>query len=409
VSHVTLWSMEYHGRSILRYLDEAMRSARRALLLCGLLAGMGCDGRPALRVVPRDGGLIQRGDAALTVATTACPPGQSPRTKELGQPVKLDLLFLVDDSPSMAEEQANLARNFPRLIAALTKMPDGFPDLHLGVVSSDLGAGLLGSGGACTQMQGKGGLLQVPDGCGIDASRGRFLFAPAVGSPGNYRGDLADAFACLARLGTTGCGFEHQLEAVRLALSGFVSGNQGFLRPDAHLAVVYITDEDDCSAPASSTMYQAPPAGQDGSLICSLAGHRCNGSAPPAAVYSTPLANCSAAPDGGGKLIPVASFVDEMRRLQTRSVSVSVIGGWPADPDQATYAIGYDALSSRSELLSALPICRSANGSAAVGLRLQELVAAFGSAGRLISICQDDFSAAMAQVGDLINTTVQCE
>jgi hypothetical protein len=401
--------MEYHAPGILRYLEEAMRSAMRALLTSVLLAGTGCDGRPALRVVSRDAGPVQRGDAAPTAAATTCPPGQSPRTKELGKPAKLDLLFLVDDSPSMAEEQANLARNFPRLIAALTRMPDGFPDLHLGVVSSDMGAGLLGSGGACTQMQGKAGLLQVPNDCGLDASRGRFLIAPADGSPGNYRGDLADAFACLATLGTAGCGFEQPLQAVRVALSGFVSGNQGFLRPDAHLAVVYITDEDDCSAPAGSTMYQSPPAGQDGSLICSLAGHRCNGAPPPAAEYSTALANCSAAPDGGGKLIPVTSFVDDMRRLRTQSVSVSVIGGWPADAEHANYAIGYDALSSRSELLSALPICRSANGSAAVGLRLQQLVDAFGASGRLISICQDDFSAAMAQVGDLINSTVECQ
>jgi hypothetical protein len=400
--------MEYHGRGFLRYLEEAMCAGGRALVICSVLAWVGCDGHPALRVVPRDASAVRSGDAALVAATAACPPGQTPRRKELGTPVKLDLLFMVDDSPSMAEEQSNLARNFPRLIEALGKMPTGFPDLHLGVVSSNMGAGLLVGSGPCASLQGKGGLLQIGDDCGLDTSRGRFLMAPGDGSPGNYRGDIADVFACLAKLGTAGCGFEHQLQAVHVALSGFVSGNDGFLRPDAHLAVVFITDEDDCSAPAASTMYQPPPDGQDGSLVCSLYGHLCDGSPPPASVFSTPLDHCTAAPDGGGKLVPIQSFVDDMRLLRTQSISVSVIGGWPVDAADAKYAIGYSSMAARSNLLGAVPICQSANGSAAVGLRMKQFVDAFGAAGRFISICQDDFSEAMAQVGDLINTTVEC-
>ena len=122
----------------------------------------------------------------------------------------------------------------------------------------------------------------------------------------------------------------------------------------------------------------------------------------------TSRSNCSAAPDGGGKLIPVQTFVDEMRLLRTQSVSVSVIGGWPDDVTTATYAIGYSTYGTKS-LLSSRPICKSSNGSAAVGLRLKQFVDAFGPAGKIISICQDDFSEAMAQVGELINTTVECQ
>jgi hypothetical protein len=356
-----------------------------------------------------DAAVPKRGDAGLLPAVAACPAGQTPRLVALGTPIKLDLLFMIDDSPSMAEEQSNLARNFPRLIDALERMPSGLPDLHLGVVSSDMGAGTLVTSGACTNSLGQGGVLQAREGCGLDSNGGRFLRLPADGSRGNFQGDISDVFACMAELGTSGCGFEHQLQSVRMALSGFVAGNEGFLRSDAHLAVVYITDEDDCSAPANSTMYEAAASGQDGSLRCSLAGHLCNGAPPPATVYSTPLANCSAAPDGGGKLIAVQTFVDEMKRLRTQSVSISVIGGWPSDPQTANYAIGYNALSTRSDLLGSVPICKSSNGSAAVGLRLKQFVDAFGPAGKVISICQDDFSDAMAQVGDLINTTVVCQ
>jgi len=369
----------------------------------------GCDGRRALRISPRDAGDGSDSQKILVEATAECPAGQTPRLVTLGTPVKLDLLFMIDDSPSMQEEQANLARNFPRLIEALEEMPSGFPDLHLGVVSSDMGAGTLVTSKACPNALGKGGLLQVRDGCGLDSAGKRFLILPADGSPGNFQGDIGEVFACMAKVGTGGCGYEHQLQSVRMALSGFVGGNEGFLRGDAHLAVVYITDEDDCSAPADSTLYEASVSGQDGSLRCSLVGHLCNGAAPPAEAFSTPLASCSAAPDGGGRLIPVQTFVEELKRLRTQSVSVSVIAGWPADPTKASYAIDYNAMSTRPDMLGSVPICKSSNGTAAVGLRLKQLADAFGPAGKIISICQDDFSDAMAQVGELINTTVVCQ
>jgi hypothetical protein len=373
---------------------------------------MACEGGTSMRV-SRDGGAVNtKTDSGQTFQAPAaqCPAGTTPRVVATYTPVKLDLLFMIDDSPSMSEEQANLARNFPRLIDALKKLPAGFPDLHLGVVSSDMGAGAATMAGACGNSLGDRGVLQVRGGCGLDPSKGRYLVSQNGGTQNNFDGDIADVFACLAELGTNGCGFEHQLQSVRMALSGFVADNSGFLRSDAHLAVVYITDEDDCSAPANTTLFEDfSDHSQDSSLRCSLAGHICNGKAPPAQVFSTPLANCSAAPDGGGKLIPVSTFIDEMKQLRTQSVSVSVIGGWPADVSSADYAIGYDSSSSYPDLLTSLPICQSANGKAVVELRMKQFVDAFGAAGQIVSICQDDFSKAMTQIGDLINTTVECQ
>ena len=383
----------------------------KAALAMVVVLWVGCEGRAAFRYY-RDGGVVKTtNDAGQTVQaqTAQCPEGTTPRVVPVDTPVKLDLLFMIDDSPSMQEEQANLARNFPRLIDELKKLPAGFPDLHLGVVSSDMGAGAATLAGACGNSLGDRGVLQVRSGCGLDPSKGRYLISQNGGTQNNFDGDISDVFACLANLGTRGCGFEHQLQSVRMALSGFVADNAGFLRSDAHLAVVYITDEDDCSAPASSTLFESVVSGQDTSLRCSLAGHLCDGKAPPAAVFSTPLANCSAAPDGGGKLIPVSTFIDEMKLLRTQSVSVSVIGGWPADVDSADYAIGYDTVSSYPDILTSMPICESANGKAVVELRMKQFVDAFGAAGQIMSICQDDFSNAMAQIGDLISTTVECQ
>src|SRR5262245_26232481 len=61
---------------------------------------------------------------------------------------KIDLLFMVDNSGSMKEEQEALRDQFPKLIRTLTtgdrsdRGLDAFSpvtDLHLGVVSSDMG------------------------------------------------------------------------------------------------------------------------------------------------------------------------------------------------------------------------------------------------------------------------------
>lgn len=167
---------------------------------------------------------------------------------------KLDLLFMVDDSNSMGQEQANLTTNFGRLIDALVQPPDdngdGYPDwepledLHVGVVSSDVGTG--------------GHVVQTCDNPSV-GDDGQLLHA------GNTRLDdceesypsylegpddgMADAFTCVATLGTGGCGFEQQLESVRRALVDRRDDtNAGFLRDDTALAIVMVTDEDDCSA-----------------------------------------------------------------------------------------------------------------------------------------------------------------
>lgn len=379
-------------------------------LLFAIATSTACEGRVAMKVFG-DGGVTRPSpDAGTSVSLSQCPEGTQPRVVELGTPVKLDLLFMIDDSPSMEEEQANLARNFPRLMDELHKLPTGFPDLHLGVVSSDLGAGTAALPDACGVPQGDRGVLQVGPSCGVDTTRGRYLISRDGGSNNNFQGDIGDVFACMAALGTQGCGFEHQLQSVRLALSGLVAENTGFLRPDAHLAVVYITDEDDCSAPSDTTIFGSNISGQDSSLRCSLYGHLCDGAPVPAAVFSAPLEECSADPKGGGRLIPVQTFIDDMKKLPTQSVTVSVIGGWPSNTSDAVYAIGYDATATYDRgLLTSIPICKSANGRANAGLRMKQFADAFAGAGKILSICQDDFSNAMTQIGQLINTTVECQ
>src|SRR5215467_13901890 len=82
----------------------------------------------------------------------------------------LDLLFLIDDSPSMADKQANLATNFDKFINVLDSIPGGLPNVHIGVTTSDMGTQgpppnfgpTVGAGrvGACSGI-GKDGELQT--------------------------------------------------------------------------------------------------------------------------------------------------------------------------------------------------------------------------------------------------------
>lgn len=59
------------------------------------------------------------------------------------------------------------------------------------------------------------------------------------------------ALRCMGLIGDGGCGVESPLEAIKRALDGHRSENDGFLRADALLAVLIISDEDDCSVQLS--------------------------------------------------------------------------------------------------------------------------------------------------------------
>lgn len=178
----------------------------------------------------------------------------------------LDLLFVIDDSPSTIDKQASLANAFPTMIDVLSQVDGGLPDLHIGVVTSDMGTssadgaapappiGQIGAGG-CAGRGKDGALQQTPEMSAV--------FLSDVDGPGgvrsrNYTGTLRDTFAKLARVGAGGCGFEQPLAAMKRALDN--PANAGFVRPGANLAVVFLADEDDCSA-ASTSLFGPESAG----------------------------------------------------------------------------------------------------------------------------------------------------
>jgi hypothetical protein len=215
----------------------------------------------------------------------------------------VDVLFMVDNSGSMREEQELLRDEIPRMIRVLaTGNRDDDPELeftpvrsmHVGIITSDMGAGSPPTATdvpTCDPGFGDDGIMvNTASGDGCDGTFPSRVFT-------FERGEDAAAFGaeigCVADLGTGGCGFEQQLEATLKALSpatptdfvassyvappfaGGTTGhggpggaNEGFLRPDSALAIVLLTDEEDCSVPSYDLFYSTFAGGGPQNLRC---------------------------------------------------------------------------------------------------------------------------------------------
>ncbi len=228
---------------------------------------------------------------------------------------KVDMLFMVDDSDSMGDKQAALRAQFPHLIQVMTTgmKSDGtmFPpakDLHLGVVTSDMGLPGVDGIQNCVGL-GKDGILQNKPSAavqGCQTSYPPFLSFMAGSSDPTQ---TATDFACVAVVGTGGCGYEHQLEAPLKALwpsvdpmpnpdgsnritflADPVTGqgllghgdveNAGFLRNDptqglSLIAIIVLTDEDDCSASDTHPFTPAPYLDPNDPLVMEGPNLRC--------------------------------------------------------------------------------------------------------------------------------------
>ncbi len=248
-----------------------MTPPRHALLALALL---GCGARTGL-LVP---------DAAADVAPDAplADAPASPCALVTGL-AAVDLLLAVDNSNSMSENQANLARNLAALIDPLVNPPidpatmrPRYPrvrDLHVGVISTDLGTpGSVVPSCANSDLGDDGLLNPIRNGLAlrrhepwVTAPPGRrparctadpnqyppFLLFNPLGDLAGFREDIV----CNAYLSIGGCGLEQQLEAVYRALvvhdprarAGNTDPNAGFVRDDALLGIVMVTDEEDGS------------------------------------------------------------------------------------------------------------------------------------------------------------------
>lgn len=129
---------------------------------------------------------------------------------------KIDILWVVDNSGTMQDEQENLASNFDAFISIIEESD---VDYQVGVISTDMD---------------------------LASHQGHLQGSPSIIVRGP---DAAGQFAANVQVGTTGAGNEQGLLAAHTALTEPVLSehNKGFLRDDAALALIFVSDEDDHS------------------------------------------------------------------------------------------------------------------------------------------------------------------
>jgi hypothetical protein len=284
----------------------------------------------------------------------------------------------------------------------LRGFPGGLPNLHVAVVTSDLGAAGETAYVGCTPG-GDGGRFHAPTPTATcKGPSGTFIDESNNETTKNYPGTIDEAFSCIANVGTSGCGFEHQLAsaAVALGFRGTIPAvNEGFLRPEAFLAVTFITNEDDCSAPPDAQLFTSTstlltdPYGPPANFRCNEFGHLCGGSKPPR-IGTTPvtLTDCHSAEDG--VLYRVSALADFFKSLKfdPAMLFVSSIAA-PVTPYTITYSPNPNIAHS----------CVRADGSNAdPAVRMTDFVSKFGTNGSVTSICDDSYAPALTQLGTAI-------
>ncbi len=176
--------------------------------------------------------------------------------------ITTDVLFVVDNSASMAEEQDRLATNFTPFVDALSS---SYANWQVGVVTTDVDAedaGVL-----------RGGVFSAT-------------------TP-----DLAAGFRAAVVAGTAGSRDEQGLKAAVMATNG--DRNPGFLRDGAGLNVVIISDEDDHSPdPVSDYLERLADLAPDVSL------HALVGDLPAGCASGTSAA------DAGARYLEAAAATD---------------------------------------------------------------------------------------------------
>lgn len=351
-----------------------------------------------------------------------CTTSEVQRAIDIDSVDQVDLLFMVDNSNSMSQEQELLRAEIPRVIRVLASGDldgDGTSDftpvrsLHVGIITSDLGSAEEPSGPSpdetpsCDPGLGDDGIMRNTSraGGGCLATYPSRVFAFTEGDdPSTF----AATVGCVADLGTDGCGFEQQLEATLKALSpdvptsyvasGYVppqfyggtlghggptGANAGFLREESILAVVLVTDEEDCSVPAYDIFYLNDPdyTGNPLNLRCSRFSDR---------------------------LHDVQRYVGGLSQLRENPgrLVYAVIGGVPTDlPERgATYeemladprlAYVEEAVAMPTRLV---PSCDTENGEAFPPRRMIEVAAgldALGARTTVQSICGSTFVPAI--------------
>ena len=292
----------------------------------------------------------------------------------------LDILYVFDNSLNRSSFDQMTAQ-LDVLQSRLLDVDGQLPDLHVGVVTTDLGVrgrldAIAGPAvGSCAGDGDAGKLVSF----GSTPRLGGFL--EDLRGPGGTRirnyasGDLLFEIARMTSPDPDdergGCEYEQPFEAMRRALDP--ATNPGFIRPDALLSIVILSNEDDCSIKRGALL--DPNNGSLGppfSYRCFEQGVVCD---PDDARRPGVRTNCRPR-EGSQFLIDVSEYRTFLSQLKAdpRDVTVSAVAG-PRTPVEVR-DVGVWALA---------PSCQGSGGSATPAVRIGALVDAFG--GAMVDAC----------------------
>jgi len=340
---------------------------RRSSLLV-VLALAGCPDRTISAVTPEQG----------RVETKDIP------TERRGA----DILFVIDNSGSMKEEQDSLRANFGKMMQVLETLDGGMPDVHIGVTTSDLGTSAEdgttdGLKFGCNGVGDDGQLRTAP------AITGRYIADDGHGNK-NYAGTLDDAFSALADVGTQGCGIEQHLRGMERALKN--PANTGFVRDDAYLAVVVIADEDDCSL-AKQGLFDSSPVADTVNFACTSDGVVCD-----EPDMTTPGVRTNCHPNDHARWVETADHFAQFLKGQKADPRDVVVAGIVGDPDPF-------GITTKNNVSVLAPSCTYAgppgDQPAFPAVRTSEFLAQF-ELRTSATICGANLQQGMTQIGALL-------
>ncbi|NVB41524.1 VWA domain-containing protein [Pseudenhygromyxa sp. WMMC2535] len=378
----------------------------------------------------------------------------------------VDVLFVIDNSGSMGEEQANLAANFGSFIEVL-EAEDVEANYRIGVTTSDNGNPWCAAGtttpeagklvlSSCTTRLDEflfGDSVDVQDLacndiCNLTADQLEIQptttdeDANEIARPWleNIEGktnipegtSTVEAFQCFGPQGVNGCGFESQLESMYLALIRATTQGEesyGFLRSSAILAIVHVTDEADCSynknwaeifeQDGNRVFWSNPDESFPTSAVCWNAGVTCSGDpsgydscdATDKDVDGNAVATDQAADNA--VLHPMSRYIGFVQGLEEtkkelnpdQEVIVATIGG-VANDGSVFYS---DVTSTDPDFQTDFgigPGCDADGTQAVPPVRLRDFTNAF-TQDNLFSVCNADYSPALEAIAERIRDQIQ--
>ena len=361
-------------------------------------------------------------------------------------PLNLDLLFVIDNGPGMAPMQAKLVDQIPPMMKVFAGLAGGFPAAHIAVISTDMGAlSDRSDKTGCSETGDEGAFQFQPRGTCTDATLthgATFLSTGGGAVDDTVVTALTSVVQCILPLGESGCQYVHPLAAIARALGAdgaqAPASNAGFLRPDAILAIIILSNQDDCSAgsPTRTPLYSLN--GGPDNLInaygplttyrCNEFGHLCVNPHSNGAVQNPPesptqgqgtpptldLTNCTS--NEGGLLTPVGTFVDEIRKLKPlpdRQIMVGLIAA-PVSPYTVAWVPTSDPTAPAGQLWpEAEHACGAGDGAGTnpnatdlatdgsfgdPSVRLTQFAGTFGTNGMTGSVCYPSYASTMVSL-----------